>query len=902
MKRSHSFPSLESFRLATSALALGVALVAGSASLAARAATPGVGVTVTQATLPNGLRIVVLRDTLAPVVSTFLNFHAGSDDEPITGIAHAQEHMAFRDGSILSGAQADEIAGFTGDEDNADTQNEITQYFHLVPSQDLDLALHLDAARFGGLLDAQKDWDVERGAIEQEVTADNSDASYRLYVKILHHVLGGTAYADEGLGTLHSFGHQINAPQLQTFFQTWYHPNNALYVIAGDVEPSAAIASVQQLFGGLQAVAVPAHHAGRLGRLTPASFHDASDRSTTTAIVAYRYPGYDDSEYAASAVLADVLNGRRAALYGLVASGKAISDEADTNYYPKAGFLEVTSEVAIGTAPQRAIANLKAVVEGYRVKGVPVDLVNAAKAHEVAQFQMAADSIEGLAGAWSEALAVEGRTPAQDVAAVERVTPADVDRVVRAWLVNGTATTAYAVPRSGGALSESGAGAGGEKAKAEQTKIAPLPDWAKASLKNLQVPERTIDPTAFVLPNGLHVIVQPERASAAVVVRGEVRHNPGLEEPAGQAGVASVVGDLLPFGTTTYGRLAYQAELDKIAATASAGFTFSLTVPSSNFERGLQLLADDELHPALAAADFTIVKGQEVESLTGDAQNPDHLAAVAQADALYPAADPARRFASAAEVGKLTLAQARSYYAQAFRPDLTTIAIVGDVTPDAARSAVERWFGGWSANGPAPQVDAPAVAPNVAAELTIPATGRVQDTVHLTETLGLTNAGAAIAPLRIADTVLSGDFASTLIRDLRVTTGYVYYVFSRLDAGRTRSTFEVQYGSAPENVGKARALAIRDLERMQTEPVDSEHLLRAKARLLSEIPLAEQSYEGLAQQLVTNAADGLPLDEDVVLARAELAASPQDVESATKQWIRPADFVQTVEGPAPQTK
>src|SRR5579864_8666346 len=124
-------------RLSGAALALIALTSLTAASPAARAAVPVGGYSVTQATLPNGLRIVVLRDTLAPVVSTWLNFHVGSDDEPITGLAHAQEHMVFRDGTLLSGAQADEIAGFTGDEDNADTQNEITQYFHLVPSQDL---------------------------------------------------------------------------------------------------------------------------------------------------------------------------------------------------------------------------------------------------------------------------------------------------------------------------------------------------------------------------------------------------------------------------------------------------------------------------------------------------------------------------------------------------------------------------------------------------------------------------------------------------------------------------------------------------------------------------------------------------------------------------------------------
>src|SRR5579863_448093 len=128
-------------RVGGAAIALLALTSLGASQPTARAAVPAGGYSVTRTTLPNGLRIVVLRETLAPVVSTWLNFKAGSDDEPITGLAHAQEHMVFRDGSMLSGAQADEIAGFTGDEDNADTQNEITQYFHTVPAQDLTVAM-----------------------------------------------------------------------------------------------------------------------------------------------------------------------------------------------------------------------------------------------------------------------------------------------------------------------------------------------------------------------------------------------------------------------------------------------------------------------------------------------------------------------------------------------------------------------------------------------------------------------------------------------------------------------------------------------------------------------------------------------------------------------------------------
>jgi len=876
-----------------------VALLLLSASARALPAAP-TGIEITRATLPNGLRIVVLRDRLAPLVTTWLNVEAGSDDEPITGLAHAQEHMFYRGSRTLSGAAPDEVAGFTGDQDNADTQSEITQFYHLVPSADLDLALQLDRARFHGILDSQRDWNEERGAIEQEVTRDNSDANYRLYVKVLHHLLAGTPYADEGLGTLESFGKQVNAPQLRAFYDAWYHPNNAIYVIAGDVDPQAAIASVRRFFGALPAVPVPAHRPGRLAPLEPATYSDTSDESSTEAMIAYRCPGYDDPAYAASVVLGDVLNSQRSDLFGLVAAGKAQAVEADLNQWPKAGFVQLISHVAVATKPKSAIADLEAVVAKYRASGVPADLVEAAKQREIIRDRTAASSLLNLAGTWSQALAVEHRTPADDVAAIARVTPAQVDALLRTYFTAATVTTAYAVPKNGGAVTGGASAGTQESAKPESTKIEPLPRWAETALRQLAPPERTIAPVSFTLPNGLRVVVQTERASPAVAVAGTIVHDAGLEEPSGKSGVQSVLEALLPYGTKTYSRVAYQAQIDAISATVTNGFAFTLDVPSASFERGMQLLADDELHPALDATSFGVVRTERVDALSGDATNPDHLTAVASANALYPAGDPERRFATPGSVAALSLADVKAAYALAFRPDLTTIAIVGDVTPARARAALARWFGGWRSAGARPVVFPAVVADNAVAKIDIPATGRLQDTVLLQETLPITLADPDRAPLEVANTVLSGDFSSVLIRDMRVTTGYVYFVGSALVAGKTRSLFGVRYGCAPENFAKAQAVLESDLSRLQAKPFDSERLQRAKSRLVSLVVLQADSYDDLAQRLVTNASQGFAPDHDYALARDELAATPRSVQWAMARWIRPRGFVRVVEGPAPR--
>ena len=141
-----------------------------------QAATSPSGSQVTRETLANGLRVVIVRDPLAPVVATAVNYLVGSDETPkgFPGMAHAQEHMMFRGSPGLTADQLADIGGVMGGNFDANTRESVTQYVFAVPAEDLDVALHIEAMRMSGVLDSQSEWKQERGAIEQEVAQDLS--------------------------------------------------------------------------------------------------------------------------------------------------------------------------------------------------------------------------------------------------------------------------------------------------------------------------------------------------------------------------------------------------------------------------------------------------------------------------------------------------------------------------------------------------------------------------------------------------------------------------------------------------------------------------------------------------------------------------------------------------------
>lgn len=858
---------------------------------------------VLRATLSNGLRVIIVRNPLAPVVTTIVNYRVGSDECPagFPGTAHALEHMMFRGSPGLS---ADQLAGVTaavGGDSNADTQQAVTQYFFTVPVEDLGVALHIEAIRMRGLLDSEALWDKERGAIEQEVAQDLSNPEYVFYMKLLEAMFKGTPYAHDALGTRPSFDKTTDA-MLRSFHNTWYAPNNAVLIIVGDVQPAQAMEQVKSRFGGIPAGKLPARPEFRFAQVEARTLKLDSDLPYGMAAITFRFPGSDSPDYAAAQVLADVLSSQRGTLYGLVPSGKALAASFSYDSLPKAGLGYAAAEFPAGADAAALVDQMRAILAADATDGLPADLVEAAKRREVASAELQKNSIFGLGMTWAQAVAVEGReSPDDDVQAIRRVTVADVNRVAREYLELGHDMVAILTPQpSGKPVSTKGFG-GSESFAAAQTKGVKLPAWARQAVNRLAIPPSTLNPVVTNLPNGIKLIVLPERISDTVSVYGRIRNNPQTETPPGQEGADQVLDQLLSYGTKSLDRLAFQKALDDIGAIESAGTDFSLQVLTEHFERGVQLLADNELAPALPEEAFKILKPQLAAAVAGELQSPSYLAGRALRTALFPKHDPAQRVATPDTIKALTLQDVRDYHQHVFRPDLTTIVVIGKVAPERAAAAITKWFGEWKAVGPKPDTLFPGAPNNTPSTTQVPDASRVQDKVTLAETLALTRTNADYYALELGNHVLGGAFYATrLYRDLRENNGLVYSVSSAFQVGLTRSVYESTYACDPPNVSKARAIVLRNLKDMEAKKVTSRELRQAKVLLLREIPLSESSVERVAQGWLSRSILGLPLDEPNRAAHRYVKLSAGDVLAAFARWLRPDDLVQVTQGPAPK--
>lgn len=870
----------------------------------AQPAAPADADHVLRATLANGLRVIIVRNALAPVAATAVNYLVGSDEAPagFPGTAHAQEHMMFRGSAGLTADQLADIGSEMGGNFNANTRESLTQYLYTVPAGYLDVALHIEASRMQDVLDREADWDLERGAIEQEVAQDLSNPIYVLYVKLRTALFAGTPYEHDALGTRPSFD-KTSGAMLKKFHDAWYAPNNAILIVVGDVDPDATLARIKSLFGPIRPKKLPPRPKFVLGTAPALNLSADTDQPEGTLLVALRTPGLDSKDFPALEVLSDVLSNHRFDLYGLVPKGEASDASFALDALPKAGVAYAYVRFPAGNDPGAIAGEVKEILSRVAKEGVAPELVDAAKLQERREAEFQKNSIADLASVWSDAAALYGlRAPDDDLVRIEKVTVADVDRVARKILDMNHASTAVLNPKGSGAPVASAGGYGGQENIALGEAVpAQLPSWAEAALSRLEAPRSTLSPVVSTLANGMTLIVQPENVSDTVTVYGHIRNRPETETQKGQEGVADVLNELFPYGTEQLDRVAYQEALDSIGAQEQPGTDFSVQVLTKDFDRGMQLLADNELHPRLPEQAFSVVRERVAQIAAATLRSPAHLTSHALRGGLFPKDDPSLREATPESVHALTLDHLRAYYRTVFRPDLTTLIVIGHVDPATAKAVAEKYFGGWTSNGPKPDTDLPPAPPNVAATVAVPDASRVQDNVYLAQTLSMTRTDPDYYALDLGNAVLAGGFyASRLSIDLRKTSGLVYSVNSALQSGRTRSIWLVNYASDPDKVKRAAAIAAEDLHRMQTTPVGNGELARAKAILLREMPLAESSVNEIARAFAERRDLNLPLDEPAVAAHRYIALTPVEVQAAFRKWMRPADLVRASQGPVPQ--
>jgi zinc protease len=861
---------------------------------------------VLKATLHNGLRVVIVPNALAPVVATDMTYLVGSRDDPpdFPGMAHAQEHMMFRGTPNLSTSALGTIATALGGDFNASTSDTLTQFQFTVPSADLDAVFRIESDRMRDINDAQEQWQNERGAIEQEVLNDETAPGADFFSAARAAAFAGTPYQHEGVGTRAAFD-RLTGTELKKFYERWYAPNNAVLVVAGNVDPEATLAKIRSYFEAIPGRAVPGHVPAHLRPLGHTLFRKPSTLVYPLAAVAYRMPGVDSPDFLPSYVLQAILDSQRGPMRALVDEGDALDAEFTSEpYVPEAQLAFATAALGPQGDAAAMAQRLEHVVSAYARQGVPRELFETTKRRLIADQELSRNTIESLASDWATTIADDGEPSiVREQQLIAAVTIEQVDRTARKYLDTPDTFVGALTPSANASQEAPPAPAqlGPEKQLQAEPSVTQLPDWGNELVQRVAVPETTLAPTRTKLDNGITLIVQPESISDSVFLYGSVRSNPQIQEPDGKEGVSRILGAMFAYGTKSADRITMQREEDDADADLAAGAEFGLQTSTATFGRAVALLAQNELEPRFDAPTFESAQRRALGELATDLNGSHTQALDRAAHKLLPAGDPELREPTLAGMQALTLDDVEAYYAKTFRPDQTTIVIVGNVTPQAARTAIEHAFGNWHAEGEAPSLDLPRIPLNDSGDVTLTLPGAGQDFVTLEQIVPISRSSPEYYPLEVGNAILGGGTGgpeqSRLFRDLRQNAGLVYSIASDFTAERSRAEFSVNFACLPQNASQISSAIDNEIDKLQTQAVPDFELSLVKASLVRRTVIESASLSSIGSALLEDATSGYPLDQAQIDARAFVAIDAAAVREAFAADIHPDHFVRVIEGP-----
>jgi zinc protease len=857
-------------------------------------------------TLANGMRVVVLEDHAAPVVQVHTWYRFGALDETPgkTGLAHALEHMMFRGTHALSSAGLDDMNSRLGADLNAQTQNELTHYYFVVPSDRTDSIIHVEADRMRNLKLDPKDWAVEKGAVLQEWAQDHSNPIFEfIFGSVAEKVYPGSRLGETALGAKADI-EKATVADLKRYYDAWYRPNNATLVVTGDVKAADVFASAQKWFGPFPSHALPARHQYTAKAAPGATVSTKAEFPFTLIDEAYAAPGNapatEREQLRNDIAVSAMSNPRGPYRTAMVDSGLTLGMIPLPLEDRRASAVHVIMIVAPGHTADEVRAAYDKTTADILAKGIDPEFIAAAKRSAISGLTYARDSIVGLGDGIGSAYVFPGDTdPTRYPAMIAAITPDEVNAVAR---------SIYAKPSVVGVLEPtttdpskfkppSNLASSVTDSFGSRVPNGPLvqPAWLKAQLAKPLALHSAVDPVVTTLPNGMKLLVQRVTSNPTVFVRGVVRTSPTYD-PAGKEGLGAIASGLMSWGGTKYDFAAERKLADDRAATLTFGTAFSSHGRAEDFPTLLDALADNVRHPALPADKFALVKQQQTAVASRRALQPDYRAQRAFSEALLPAGDPELRQDTPASIAAITLDDVKSYQAQYVRPDMTTLVVVGDVDPAAVAKEVAARFGDWTATGPKPDPHLPAIP--------LPAPKR-QNVETAAQDISVELGAPALArsspdydALVLANAIYGGGaFDARLFREVREKRGLVYFAFSSLQAGRDRGTFRISFRAVPSKVDAADAVVRAELKKMQTEPVTADELAKAKTRVVAAAIDAEQATSAIAGDLLRIGIDELPPTYYATLAQRYAGITPADVQKAAKTWFHPDNLVEVRTGP-----
>ncbi len=894
-------------RLAFLALALGVAAAfPATAQRPARAPRPRVRVAgPAPITIPyqrfilkNGLTLLVHEDHKAPIVAVNIWYHVGSKNERPgrTGFAHLFEHLMFNGSEHFNDDYFQPFERIGATDQNGTTNEDRTNYFENVPTTALDIALWMESDRMGhllGVIDTAR-VNEQRGVVQNEKREGENQPYGKVDLLMTEGTYpAGHPYSWSVIGSMEDLN-AASVDDVKEWFRTYYGPNNAVIVLAGDITPDVARQKVEQYFGDIPATPPIAKQATWIARRTGAHRELMQDRVPQARIYKeWNIPEYGAADADYLDLVTDVLAaGKTSRLYKRLVYDEQIATDvsAYVDLREIGGQLVIRATAKPGGDLGRVEHAIDQELARFIQSGPTASELRRVKTQSRANFIRGIERIGGFGGKSDVLARNEVFTGSADHYLVTQrriagATAADLKSAAARWLSDGEwALEVHPYPAFEAAAN------GADRTKLPEAGTPPdarFPAIARATL-----------------PNGLKIVLA-ERHSIPQVNLTLLLDAGYAADQFAAPGTASLALDMLDEGTTKRTALQISDTLSQLGAQlfTSSQLDVSRVALSSlkeNLDPALDIFADVVLNPSFPQADFQRQQRQRLARIQREKVQPVQMALRVFPQLLYGTnhayGNPLTGSGTEESVSRMTRDDLVRFHRAWFKPNHATLVIVGDVSLAEIQPKLSRLFSRWQ-RGDVPQKNVSTVADQQKPLVYILDRPGAEQSVILAADLAPPKANPHEYAIEAMTSLLGGQFTSRVNMNLREAKHWSYGAFTFVWDARGQRPF-IAYAPVQTDKTKESMIEVdRELRGiLGPRPVTPDELAKAQANLTLTLPgnwETMDAVQGSLEQMVTFGLDDHYYE---TYAQRVRALTIPDAATAAQDAIRPDHLVWVVVG------
>jgi len=848
--------------------------------------------------LTNGLTLLVHEDRKAPIVAVNIWYHVGSKNERPgrTGFAHLFEHLMFNGSEHYNDDYFQPFERIGATDQNGTTNEDRTNYFQNVPTSALDVALWMESDRMGHLLGAidLAKLDEQRGVVQNEKRQGENEPYGKVDILMTEGTYPvGHPYSWSVIGSMADLD-AAKLDDVKEWFRAYYGPNNAVIVLAGDIDPETARRKVEQYFGDIPAAPPIAKQDTWIARRTGSHRQAMQDRVPQARL----YKEWNIAEYGSADadyldLVTDVLaQGKTSRLYKRLVYDEQIATDviAYVDLREIGGQLVIRATAKPGGDLARVERAINEELARLIQSGPTAGELRRIKTQSRANFIRGIERIGGFGGK-SDVLArnevFKGNADHHLVTQrrIASATAADLRSAAARWLSDGEwVLEVHPYPAFGTTAS------GADRSKLPEAGTPPearFPAVARATL-----------------PNGLKIVLAERRSIPQVNMTLLVDAGYAADQFAAP-GTASLTLDMLDEGTTRLNALQISDTLLQLGAQLGTGSQLDvsrvvLSTIKETLDPALDIFADVVLNPSFPQADFQRQQRQRLARIQREKVQPVQMALRVFPQLLYGTnhayGNPLTGSGTEASVSGMTREDLVRFHRTWFKPNHATLVIVGDVSLAAIQPKLTRVFSRWQ-SGDVPQKNVRTVADQPRPLIYILDRPGAEQSTILAANLAAPKANPREYAIEAMTSLLGGQFTSRVNMNLREGKHWSYGAFTLIWDARGQRPF-IAYAPVQTDKTKESMIEVdRELRGiLGPRPVTADELTKAQANLTLTLPGNWETMgavQGSLEQMVTYGLDDRYFE---TYAQRVRGLTIPDAAAAAQETIRPDHLVWVVVG------